>query len=263
MLSLFSMFGVILDKTRLSLEGRSRFADILRHQKSAMGALGLSFLCLGFMILAIVWVWWSATHPPTAHFFLQEAPTYLVRADARADAEAATALEGAATTQRQNYEAGQRGVEVPPRNVELLSSRSPQMSFERVQSWLTRALMDAYTIDFVNFRDQLESSRILFREDTYKLFVDEMNSNLVPNVRKGRMILTMTPTSSVRLIEPATYEGRRLWMVEMKGLIYFDGSFSRKVPPRPVLFRVVVEEVPSSQTPYGIVISTISMTAVE
>lgn len=263
MLSLFSAFGVMLDKTRLALEGRSRFADILRCQKNALGALGLSFLCLVFMILAITWVWWAATHPPTAHFFLQEAPAYLVRKDARADAEAATALDSAATTQRQNYESGVRGVEAPPRNVELLSSRSPQMSFERVQSWLTRALMDAYTIDFVNYREQIEASRILFREDTYKLFVAEMNNNLVPNVRSGRMILTMTPTSSVRLIEPAAYEGRRLWMVEMKGLIYFDGSFSRKVPPRPVLFRVVVEEVPSSQTPYGVVISTISMSASE
>lgn len=263
MMSLFSVFGEMLDKTRLKLEGRSRFVEILGFYKKSLGALGLSLFCLLFMLFAIVWVWWSATHPPSAHFFLNEAPAYLVRADAEADAASATALENAATTQRQDYAAGKSGTKAPPKNVELISSRSPQMSFERVQSWLTRALMDAYKIDFVNYKEQLESSRVLFREDTYDLFVSQMNGNLLPSVRKGRMILTMTPTSSVRLIESAVYEDRRLWMVEMRGLIYFDGSFVKPVPPRPVLFRAIVEEVPSSQTPYGIVISTISMSAAD
>ena len=259
MLILFSAFGSLLDKTRLALAGRARFAEILKYQGRSLGGLGLSFLCMLFMMAAIAWVWWAATHPPAAHFFLQEAPAYLVRADANEDAATSSALTDAAVTQRQAHAEGRRGVSVPPQSVELISSRSPQMSFERVQSWLTRALMDAYHGDFVNYKQQLESSRVLFREDTYDLWMAEMNANLVPFIRKGDIILTMTPTSSVRLIEPAEFEGRRLWMVEMKGLIYFDASLAKPAPPRPMVFKVIVEEVPASTTPYGVVISSITM----
>lgn len=260
MFGLFAPLGKWLDKTYMDIRGRQRFAEIHKNMQAGLGALGFSFMCLIALTLAVGWVWWSATHPPQAHFFLKEAPEYLVRKDAAADQAAATALVGAAQTQRQIIEAGgQTRAEIqPPTSIELLTSRSAQMSFERVQSWLTRALMDAYTLDFQNYQSQLESSRILFRPDTYDLFVKEMNMTLVSSVVKNRMLLSMTPTSSVRLIQPAQYKGRRLWMLEMHGLLYYDGAFASSVPPQKVLFSVIVEEVPSSQTPYGLVISSIT-----
>ena len=260
MLILFSAFGAMLDRTRLSLAGRSRFSEILKFQYRSFGGLGLSLLCMLFMVLATVWVWWAATHPPTAHFFLNDPPAYLVRSDVQSDVEASEEVTDAAPTQRQEHASAPPGTPPPTQTVELISSRSPQMSFERVQSWLTRSLMDAYHIDFVNYEKQLETSRVLFREDTYELFLSQMNANLVPSVRKGRMILTLTPVSSVRLISQAQYEGRRLWLVEMKGLIYFDASLAKPEPPQLMVFKIVIEEVPASTTPYGVVISSISMT---
>lgn len=260
MFDLFAPLGKWLDKTYIDLRGRQRFSKIHKNLRGGLGALGFSFMCMIVLTLAVIWVWWSATHPPQAHFFLKDAPAYLVRKDAAADHAAATALEGAATTQRQLVDAGGpiRAEIQPSTSVELLTSRSAQMSFERVQSWLTRALMDAYTLDFQNYQSQLESSRILFRPDTYNLFVREMNLTLVSSVVRNRMLLSMTPTSSVRLIQPAEYKGRRLWMLEMHGLLYYDGAFSNRVAPQKVLFIVIVEEVPSSQTPYGLVISSIT-----
>jgi hypothetical protein len=261
MFFMFSWLGALMDKTRLDLGGRERFAAILSDLRRSLGALGLSLLCLIFMVVCIVGVWWAATHPPQAHFFLNDAPAYLMRDDAAADSAAGTALESAAQTQREQVASGQdlRPHATGANAVELISSRSPQMSFQRVQSWVMRSLMDAYSFNFQNYNEQLEESRLLFRPDTYELFKSEMQGSLVKSVRKNRMIVTMTPTSSVRLIKPAEYEGRRLWMLEMKGLLYYDGAFKSKPAPQPVLFQLVVEEVPSSQTPYGLVISTIAM----
>lgn len=260
MLAIFSPLGKWLDKTYVNLSGRQRFADTNKYMSKSLGALGLAFLCCCFLALATVWVWWSATHPPPAHFFLNNAPSYLVRADAKADREAGTALVGSTQTQREIINSGgQNVVAQPPTAIELITSRSPQMSFERVQSWVSRSLMDIYTLDFQNYRQQLETSRLLFRKDTYDLFIQQMNMNILPSLVKNRMLLTMTPTSSVRLIQPAEYDGRRFWLLEMKGLLYYDGAFVKKPAPQEILFTVVVEEVPSSTTPYGLVISTIEV----
>lgn len=260
MLSIFYPLGKWLDKTYVDLSGRERFAEIRKAAIAGLGAAGLASLCLSVLIFATIWVWWSATHPPPAHFFLNNAPSYLVRADAQADQDAGTALADSTQTQRERIQAGDKNVEVqPPTAVELITSRYPQMSFERVQSWVSRSLMDIYTLDFQNYQQQLETSRMLFRDDTYQLFLKEMNATMLPVVIKNRMLLSMTPTSSVRLIQQAEYDGRRFWLLEMKGLLYYDGAFAKNVPPQEILFELVIEEVPASTTPYGLVISTIQI----
>lgn len=254
MISLFAPFGRLLDKTSLNLSESPKFNEISRQLKKSMGAIGFIVFCMTFFIVAINWVWYSGTHPPPAHFFLIKTPDYLVERKTLQDDNAASdVLIDAQKTQKQTSEINQI------KNFELITSRSPQMSFERVQNWLMISLREAYNIDFLNYKSQVESSRILFSKKAYDLFVEEMDKNIIKNIRKNKIILSMVPTSTVRLIAQAEYEGLRIWRVEMKGLIYMDGSFTKKVPPKPVIFNVDIMEAPASRTPYGLEIVAITM----
>lgn len=146
---------------------------------------------------------------------------------------------------------------------EMLSSRSPRMSNARMQNWVTRALIDSYTFDFTTSEKVLKDVSIVYRDDTYQQFLQQMNKSkgVIATVKSNSLIVSLTPTSEVRILQQGVNDGYRIWRVEMKAAIYYSGALERTPPPSNVMFKMLIQEVDPTINPYGLVIAQISQGA--
>lgn len=240
MLSSFAFIGRMLDRTRLSFEGKERFKELSSQFNTALGGIGLTFVFLLVTLVAGLGVWYFATHPAPSRFFL---PTEVEASAAPPNSVAPNASAG-------------------PRIVlkEVDASRSPRMSNARMQSWVTRALIDAYTFDFTTVDKTMRDISVVFRDDTYDKFLAQMNRNkgIIATVKENSLIVSLTPTSEVRVIQQGVNGGQRIWMVEQRAAIYYSGALEKTPPPAEVLFTLLVQEVSPTVSPYGLVITQIS-----
>lgn len=230
MFSMFSFLGALLDRSKLGFE-KNRHLEIKSGFHSALGSIGLIFGLIVSVIVSGLWIWWYATHPTPARFYMP---------DPRVEMSSDPAQ--------------------PIQMVELDASTNPRMSTQRVQDWVYRSLMEAHTLNFYNADEALRDMRWIFRPDTYEAFVADMTrrKGLVDVVKDNSLEMWLTPTTDVRVIQMGQNGPYRLWKMEMKGLLTFTGSTLQPIPSREVVFFVLVEEVPTTQNPYGLSIAQIS-----
>lgn len=233
MLSAFAFVGRMLDRTRLSFDEKDRFPDLKSKYNTSLGGIGLAFLGLVVTFVAGLGVWYFATHPAPSRFYLP------VPTEATAQSPSGIAMK------------------------EMLSSRSPRMSNARMQNWVTRALIDSYTFDFTTSEKVLKDVSIVYRDDTYQQFLQQMNKNkgVIATVKSNSLIVSLTPTSEVRILQQGVNGGYRIWRVEMKAAIYYSGALERTPPPSNVMFKMLIQEVDPTINPYGLVIAQISQGA--
>jgi len=233
MLSAFAFIGNWLDRTRLSFDEKDRFPDLKSKYNTSLGGVGIGFLGLMVTFIAGIGVWYFATHPAPSRFYLP------VKTEVTAQSPSGVAMK------------------------EVASDRSPRMSNARMQKWVTRALIDAYTFDFTTSDKVLQDVSVVFRDDTYQQFLQQMNKSkgVVATVKDNSLIVSLTPTSEVRILQQGMNNGRRVWRVEMKAAIYYSGALERTPPPSDVLFKMLIQEVDPTVNPYGLVIAQIAQGA--
>ena len=239
---MFSIIGLMLDKSRLGFE-KGRFKNLESLFKKSMSKIGLLFITLVLFILCILWVWYQGINPPPAKFYMVSSSQEIL-----------DNLENAFE------ESSKEDVHYNNSKIhELSTTRTPRMSTLKMQKWLTRSLMDVYSFNFTNYNDVLDDMRWVFRPDTHTSFVNQLNQRrgIIPTVSENRLVVSLVPTSEVRVVKVGRNGKYRLWIVEMHAVIYFSGAIAEGTQHRPVLFRVLVEEVDPVKNPYGLVISQI------
>lgn len=239
-LRLFSFLGWSLDKTRLTLSSTShRWGPIRGQLLAGVGALGLSFSIVLIAGVGLVATWYGGTHPTPAKFFMVAHPI---------PGDLSKPAPGSVVTSK--------GLIVSP----LKAGFSPQMSNIRMQSWLTMSLMQMFTFNMTNAHDVLGHSRWLFRPDTYRLFMNDMDKKggFLESVNQNGLEVTLTPASTVRVIRQGAIGKRRVWETEIRVVLFFSGATAEGNSVRHALFDVTVEEVPPSENPYGLVIAKIT-----
>lgn len=256
MWSMFAPLGWVLDQTRLVLPPSPRWTDVRRQAATAVGAMGAAALLVALTSLGVGFTWYAGTHPTPARFFMVAQPHDALEdgsgANDQIHAVAPAPVSGSS-------EAPER-----PHVYELSAGFSPQMSDLRVQEWVSHSLMQIYNFNMNNAPQVLSDARWMFRPDTYDLFMAQMNASrggIVPAVIKNSLEVSFIPTSTVRITGLAVQHGYRVWKMEVHGLLYFSGATAEGNVARPQLFHLVVEEVPTSENPYGLVIAQIDQTA--
>ena len=241
---MFSTIGLMLDKTRLGFK-KGRFKELERLYGKIMSKIGLLFVLLIVFLIAILWVWHQGVNPPPAKFYMVTSSQSEI-----SDFELENAIEES-SVEDQHYNNSMVH--------ELSTTRSPRMSTLKMQKWLTRSLMDVYTFNFTNYEEVLDDMKWVFRPDTHESFISQLNQRrgIIPTVAENRLVVSLVPTSEVRVVKVGRNGKYRLWMVEMHAVIYFSGAIAEGTQHRPVLFKVLVEEVDPIRNPYGLVISQI------
>lgn len=227
---MFAIIGKMLDKTILGLQERSRYEGLNKQYNAVMGKIGLTFVMLWVVIIASLLTWYKGLNPTAAQFYQIPPPSEVQKANGG-----------------------------PISVSEIETTFSPRLSTARVQAWLKRSLMEMHSMSFRNYNQVMDRNRLVFRPDTYDLFALRMNAKggLLSEVKDKSLTMALTPTSEVRLIDQGELDGKRLWKMEMNGILIRTGSIENNAPVKRI-FHVVVEEVDPSVNPYGLVISQYS-----
>ncbi len=106
----------------------------------------------------------------------------------------------------------------------------PFLTNDALTQWAADTARMSYSLDFVNWRDQLTSIRDRFSEDAYKNFVRELDkSGNLALVRDQRVILESV-AEPARIVRSGTGEdGRYAWSVEvpMNVVTHYGGTNRR------------------------------------
>ncbi|GGM26043.1 DotI/IcmL/TraM family protein [Pseudomonas asuensis] len=112
-------------------------------------------------------------------------------------------------------------------------------------------LNGSFSLDFLNWRQQLEDQRQRYTRSGFKSFIDAIQAaGLLENVRTKRMNMTVTANTGV-LIKEGIDNGQYVWFVEVPIEIKLAGQTS-ELPNQRFLAIVRVERIPTLDSIEGI-----------
>lgn len=241
---MFSLIGRMMDRTHVNFGEKERFTDLKKQYSKALSHSGMAFCFILLVLGSLLMVWYKGQRPTPALFYVIPP----------ASAAPAPSVESSSASNQLNASAQI-----------LETALSPRLSTARAQSWVKRSLIEMHNLSFVgpqSYEVVVPRSRLAFREDTYQQYLQNMNGSdgLIPQIQDKSLIVTLAPNSEVRVIAQTESEDElRVWKVEMDGMLIKVGSIEGGRVMTPVMFRLVVEEVPSTVSPYGLVISQYTM----
>lgn len=109
----------------------------------------------------------------------------------------------------------------------------------------------SFTMDFLNWRQQLEDARHKYTRDGFKSFLDSLQSSgVLETVRNRRMNMSVTASTGV-LSKEGVENGIYVWIVELPIEIKLSGQ-SSEVPPQRFIATVRVERVDTLDSIEGV-----------
>ena len=248
---MFYLIGRALDKTFVNFDEKDRFAELKKQYKKTLSKVGLTFVLLVFIIICGFFVWYKGLNPAPASFFL------IIPEESSSTEKTLATPSQAQPTQNQATASPTPSSQSKKLVKELDTSLSPRMSPPRVQSWLKHSLIEMHSMNFINYENVLNQTRVIFRDDTYQSYLLQMNKKegLVSEIKDKSLVMSLTPLTEVRIIDRGSTGKYRVWKMQMVGLLVRTGSIKGGVIREKRRFDVLVEEVPTTKNPYGLVIS--------
>jgi intracellular multiplication protein IcmL len=138
--------------------------------------------------------------------------------------------------------------------IEIQPLTEPLIAQETLLVWATRAAVSAYSFNFVDWQNDLNSVQQYFTATGFKNFLDALKSsgNLDTVVAK-RLVVQATVTDVPRIIQQGLIQGRYAWKIQIPMLVKYT-SASEELR-QPVLVTILVARVPTTQYPEGIAIA--------
>lgn len=98
----------------------------------------------------------------------------------------------------------------------------PNMPTAKVSDWVVEAIEAAYSYDFINYRDQLQSAQKYFTEYGWRTYMEELNfSNNLIAVNERKMIAIARVAAKPKLIIEGILSGAYAYKFEMPVLITY------------------------------------------
>ena len=109
----------------------------------------------------------------------------------------------------------------------------------------------SFTLDFLNFRQQLEDTRASYTKEGFKSFLDSLKaSGVLESVRERRMNMSISASTGV-LTKEGVEDGHYVWFVELPIEVKLAGQTS-ELPTQRFLATVRVERVSTLDSIEGI-----------
>lgn len=127
----------------------------------------------------------------------------------------------------------------------------PNQSDAAVLQWANQAAIAAYTYNFVNYRQQLQSASAFFTAQGWTDFVSALrDSNNLDAVRSKKLIVSAVATAAPIVLRKGLLDGRYAWRVQMKLLVTYQ-SASEFVQERNTV-TMLIRRVSTLNSPRGI-----------
>lgn len=130
----------------------------------------------------------------------------------------------------------------------------PNQSDSAVLQWANQAAIAAFTYNFVNYRDELQSSSGFFTADGWQQFLTALQqSNNLDAVKAKKLIVSAVATRAPIILQKGMLNGRYSWRIQMPLLVTYQSAseFSQQNN----VVTMLITRVSTLNSPRGIGIS--------
>ena len=141
------------------------------------------------------------------------------------------------------------------RIVKLSTLTTPELTDAELLQFVSQAAIAAYTYDYVNYRQALQSTSDYFTARGWKDFQEAIRrSKRLETLITGKYVGHATPTGAPVIIDRGVISGRYSWKVRMPLLATLENV--RHKIPQPLDITMVITRVPILTAPKGVEISS-------
>ena len=144
------------------------------------------------------------------------------------------------------------------RVIEMRALDDPLRTTNQISNWTANAITAAFTMDFVNFRDQLAAVEPTFTGPGYDRFLEALQqSGNLESVQQNRYVVSATLNGSPRIEREGVRAGRYIWRIRVPIIVGYESAENVVNQERDAVLTVV--RVPSTEKPDGVAIHQIVM----
>lgn len=137
------------------------------------------------------------------------------------------------------------------RLVRLAPTSEPAWTQDDAIAFGSKALMRAFNLDFVHYREQVSSVAPFFSEDGHASYIQALtSSNIYDALRSERMNLTGTVGAGVVIRRGRLSDGTWFWTMQYPMRLRLVGQTTSK-PEQPFVFEITIQRVDPRQKPVG------------
>ncbi|AJB79306.1 TPA: conjugal transfer protein TraM [Enterobacter cloacae] len=137
------------------------------------------------------------------------------------------------------------------RLVRLAPTSEPAWSQDDAIAFGSKALMRAFNLDFVHYREQVSSTASLFSEAGHASYIQALtNSNIYDALKRERMNLTGSVGAGVVIRRGRLSDGTWFWTMQYPVRLRLVGQTTSK-PEQPFVFEITIQRVDPRQKPVG------------
>jgi len=130
----------------------------------------------------------------------------------------------------------------------------PVVSNSYVTQWTANAVRQSFSLDFIHWRQQLQTASGDFTHYGWKTFLNALqSSNNLTTLTKLKMVSNATVTGAPKIIQEEVVDGHYAWKVQMPILVTYTNAV-RSIP-MPMIVTVIVLREPVQTNPNRIAIN--------
>lgn len=113
------------------------------------------------------------------------------------------------------------------RTFPLTPLAEPNQSDSAVTEWANQAAVSAFTLDFVNYPQQLQQASQYFTQDGWIQFMNSLQQgNNIEQIRQKRLTVTAVAQNTPVILQKGVLNGSYSWRIQMPILITYQSASS-------------------------------------
>lgn len=140
------------------------------------------------------------------------------------------------------------------RIIPLIPVSEPYVSPETLVEWASKAVIRAYTLDYVHWREQLNTMRADFTDAGFLNHRQALeDAGTLEAVARRRLVSSVVTSAPPIIVNQGVLADRYVWKLEIPIAISYEGA-SKTSPAQRLIAEVLVVRVPTNQLARGIAI---------
>ena len=139
----------------------------------------------------------------------------------------------------------------------LVPLDKPLLTQQGLLNWVTETICNAVSLDFLEWREKLESLRPHFDDAAYKSFLASLQSSgVLDMIREKRLSASAVATRAPVIIASGLVGGKATWRIEFPIVVSYESSQGVESTQK-LLATVLVCRASTAKTPRGVVIQQV------
>ena len=139
----------------------------------------------------------------------------------------------------------------------LVPLDKPVLTQQGLLNWVTETITSSVSLDLLEWREKLSSTRESFEEDAFKSFLASLNSSgVLDMIKEKRLSVSAVATRAPVIIASGLVGGKATWKIEFPLIVSYESSQGVESTQH-LMATVLVCRAPTVTTPRGVVIQQV------